>query len=864
MLRQPFSLGRWLIIRWAVLSVCVAGLTLRAEAPPEQPQYDAALRAFQTGFYDRAAKDLDEFAAKNPNSTLKADALRIKLYAAAEAAAARGDFPGAALLFGNYARDFGAAELGLESAVRQAETFLQAKDFDHATGVIEQPNGLFSQALKNGKPTAWLFRGLMALAEARRQQNQTAPAQAALEKALPFAMTPVEKWDRIRLLERVLELAKQVPQAVEAATQLEALSQDPALVTRQAESVALLGGLLFQQSQPDRASSVLEKNLTPTTPIEYRRAAAFQLAKWRFGRGEVQKARELLETTLFGLANLPEVAPLRLLLGQVLFQRYRELRGTNAASTESLALLDQSRSQFTQTLTNAPPEGLVGGLQLGLGWCLWESALNAVSKDRMGEAAIAFRAAAATLPMGPEQAVAKLKLADASLWRGEDAEAVTNYMAVVDGYSGIPKVQEELVPMALENAVVAAVRSTNAPAAQKAMEMLLKSERTKTVAGRSALLIGSMLERTGLGQGAKSLYESFLARFPDSSVKPDLELELAVMAVHAEPLSDGVMKIESWLNSYTNHKDLTRAEWEYAWSLARSGKHDAALARFKKLTEEHPSDKSVRAARLWLAEYFFQQQDFVLTAQACLPIVADKTLKDEAWYQAKLYIAESHGKLGNTDNSLAELKELLDDGVLVPVSVLGRAYFVYGDELIDSAAGIATNRLAPWSSALTAFTKLSMLTNSPLVPAALGKMGLCQLQLAGENPLNYKLAQDSFERVLTHPDADIWCRAKASLGLAEVLRKQMESKPAVEAIALRDQAINRCLDVAFGKILRPGEAIPVKLLGEAAQDAGALLEKSGRLSEAAQLYEHAAKEIPANAAFWNERSAAVRRRVEGK
>ena len=844
--------------------MCIAGVALRAEDLPEQPQYDAALRAFQTGFYDRAAKDLDEFVTKNPNSTLKPEAARLKLYASAEAAAVRADFAGAAQLFGNYARDYGTAALGLESAVRQAETLLQAKDFEHATGVIEQADGLFGKALKTGKPPEWLFRGLMALADARRLQNQAAPAQAALEKAAPFAVSAMEKWDRVRLLERVFELANQIPQAVDAATQMEMLSQDPVLAARHAESVAVLGALLFQQSQPDQAASMLEKNLTPTTPIEYRRAAAFQLAKWRFGRGEIQKARELLETTLFGLANLPEAAPLRLLLGQVLFQRYRELRGTNAASADALAVLDQSRSQFTQTLTNAPPAGLVGSLQLGLGWCQWESALNAVSKDRMAEAAMAFRAAAAVLPVGTEQAVAKLKLADASLWRGEDAEAVTNYMAVMNGYAAIPKVQEELVPMALENAVVAAVRSTNAPAAQQAMELLLKSDRTKFVAGRSALLIGSMLERNGLGQGAKSLYEGFLARFPDSPVKPDLELELAIMAVHAEPLSDGVMKIESWLNSYTNHKDLPRAEWEYAWSLARSGKHDAALARFKKLTEEHPSDKSVRAARLWLAEYFFQQRDYLLTAQACLPIVADKTLKDEAWYQAKLYIAESHGKLGNMDNSLAELKELLDDGASVPISVLGRAYFVYGDELTEGAAGVTTNRLAPWSSALTAFSKLSMLTNSPLVPAALGKMGLCQLQLASENPLNYKLAQDSFERVLAHPDADIGCRAKAALSLAEVLRKQMESKPAGEAIVLRDQAINRYLDVAFGKILRSGETVPVQLLSEAALNAGALLIESGRLSEAAQLYERTAKEIPANATWWSERSALVRRQVEGK
>ncbi|HTI71426.1 MAG TPA: tetratricopeptide repeat protein [Candidatus Limnocylindria bacterium] len=853
----------WLSVLFAL--VCAGGAwSVRAADAPEQPQYDAALRAFQTGFYDRATKDFAEFTNHFPNSGLKGNAVRLMLYASAEAATSRQEYTNAAHLFGSYAHDFGAAELGLEAYVRQAEMLWKARDPDRAAALIEAPDGLFQQALKAGKPPAWLFRGLMILAEVRRAQNQAPAALAAIEKALPFGESPEEKWVRLRLLVRVAELGSMPTVALDAATQMETLSQDASLAPRRAESVALLGDLLFQQKQPDKAVDILEKNLAASVPPDFQRAAAVRLAQWRLDRGETKRAQDLLEKTLFGLANLPESAPLRLLLGQVLFRRYTETRGTNAPSPEALGILEQSRSQFSQALTNTPPPDLVGALELGRGWCLWEDAVINSSKDRMAEAAAAFRRAGASLQPGEAQATARYKLADATLWRGEDGEAATNYMAVVEGYTNSPAVQEQLVPLALGQAVIAAVRSTNAPVAQRAMELLLKSDRSKEVAGRSALLIGSMLERAGQGQGVRALYEGFLSRFPDSAVRPDLELELAIMAIHAEPLTNGLARIESWLNSYTNHKELTRAEWEYAWSLARAGQRDAALGRFKKLTLDHPTDKNVRAARLWLAEYFFQQQEYVAAVQACEPITADTTTKDDAWYQAKLYAAESYGKLANWDVSLGHLRDIFTNRLAVPLPVLGRAYFVYGDELIESASGAATDRLAPWRQAFAAYSTLAQLTNSPLVPAALGQMGECQFQLASENPKDYQGAQESFGKALKHPDADIQCRAMASLGLGKVWKKLIETSTAADALALRDRAVTCFLDVAFGKILRTGERIPPRLLNDAAREAGSLLEVSGQIGQAAALYDQMAKEIPSNAAFWNERSAAMRRKVEGK
>jgi hypothetical protein len=85
-------------------------------------------------------------------------------------------------------------------------------------------------------------------------------------------------------------------------------------------------------------------------------------------------------------------------------------------------------------------------------------------------------------------------------------------------------------------------------------------------------------------------------------------------------------------------------------------------------------------------------------------------------------------------------------------------------------------------------------------------------------------------------------------------------KPIVEATELLERALKNYLDVVLGSgFLRPGESVPPRILEEAGDAAGRLLEERRRFAEAAGLYELLGRELPANKPVWDARRERVRK-----
>jgi hypothetical protein len=96
------------------------------------------------------------------------------------------------------------------------------------------------------------------------------------------------------------------------------------------------------------------------------------------------------------------------------------------------------------------------------------------------------------------------------------------------------------------------------------------------------------------------------------------------------------------------------------------------------------------------------------------------------------------------------------------------------------------------------------------------------------------------------------------LGYAAVNRKMAELRSGSESGEYLERAIQAGLDVALGKVLLPGETMSADLLAEAARATGEILERLGRTGEAAGLYEHVARELPAVSAPWSQRARRIR------
>jgi TolA-binding protein len=847
---------RWLALAGLLLGIVCPG---RGADAAEQVSFDAAQRAFLSGSFPRAATEFSDFTNRFPASTLKVSAARRAWFAQGEAELERKP-ESAAPIFAAFQQAFPTGELSVDAALREATAWFRSGDPAKAIGALEKGEGPFLKALAAGEPKPVLLSGLLLTAEARLGLKDPAAARKAIEAAKAFAQEPLERWTRTRLEVRVLEAAGNREASLESAAALRALCEEPSLAARRAESAAVLGRLLFEAGQPDRAVASLEENLAPGVSAPWRADAIERLADWWIRRGELGRAREQLERILASTPEESATPPIRLRLAQVLLRQFQTARGTNRIGPEGLAPIQSAALQLDRASTNTLPATLLGPLSLARGWCWWEEAAAADSRVALTNALLSFSNAIVQLPASPEREVARFKWADVLALLGDAPSALTAYLEVAESTVVDPATRATLIPAALEQAVVAAVAASNAPAGEKALRELLRLPAASVAAGRGALLLGNSLVRQGAVGLGRGLFLDFLQRFTNSSVRPEVELELAAIALHEERWTNAVADLRSWIGLHTNHPAAVRAGFHLAYALARSGDPASAMEQFSTLAAQHPGDQEALTAQLWLAGNFFEQQDFLRAGQACAAILTNSAAragKSPTWFRAKLWAAEAGRKLQNFDSAAEHFRELLNDKS-APPEIQAAAYFHYGEMLLEKPSAPGAEPLAGFRLALEAFSQVPEFTNSPYAAPALGMAANCYFQLGSLNPSNYEQAAKLYRRAAKAPGGGILSRSQAWLGLAEVTRKQAELKSGTEGAELTDRAINLYEDIAYGRILEPGEALPPTAIAEASRSAGELLERLGRTRQAAGLYENAARELPTSAAPWSERARRLR------
>jgi tetratricopeptide (TPR) repeat protein len=842
----------------------VLSLSVLAADGPDQVAFNAALRSFSIGAYPRAAEEFTAFSSQFPDSALRPEALRRALYAQGEAEAGRGDHAAAQKTFGLYLARFSGSELTLHAWVRRAEALFRSSQPQEAAALLDQPDGPFRQALGQGKPAELLFTGLMLAAEAHLSAGNWTRAREAVIAATPLAQKPEAQWDRLRLEVRILEAGRQVEPAIAAAEQLRRISGDEGLATRRPESSALLGRLLLAAGQGVRAVAPLEENLAPAVPAVFRSDAIRNLSDWWVSQGQLSLARERLEGVITGLADDASVAALRLRLGQIHLREHLARRGADrvgSATAESNVSLTRAVAELERAALLNPPPEVRGPLTLTLAWCRWEEALAGNSKAAMAQALIGFQTALSLLPDGsPDRLVARFKAADAAAWLGDAPSALTGYLEVAEAVAQRPVEREAWMPAALEQAVISAIASTNAPAGESALRRLLELPQAAVRAGQSVLWLGSSLARQGAGELGRGLLQDYLLRFPESAVRPEVELELAMLGLHDERWADSVAELRRWLMAHPQHPGAVRAGFHLAYALSRSGDPAAAMSQFSELAAKNPADPGTLSAQLWLAGRFFEQQDYLQAGQASAAILTNATVRaarGDTWYRARLWAAEAGRKLQNFDSSAEHFRELINDKA-APPEIQSAALFHYGELLQSKPVEPGGDPLSRYRLALEAFTRVLEFTNSPYLAPALGMMGNCHFQLSTLNPADYTRAADLYLRAAKLPGAGIETRCRAWLGYAAVNRKMSELRSGAESAAFLERAIQAGLDVALGKVLLPGEKLSADILTEAARATGEILERLGRTGEAAGLYEHVARELPTVAVTWGQRARRIR------
>ena len=868
-----FAAARRRLMAFALMAWAALVIPMLAAGPSaERIAFDAATRDFDGGLWERAALQFSEFSTKYLRSALKGEAQQRMLFAQAELAAAREEDATAADLFAQFQRQFPEVARSGLAAVREAELRLKAGDAAGAAAVLLNPQGAFVRKAVAGKVPLVAYRGLMTRAQAQGALKDSVAAESSLQEAAAFAASPWEEFARLRQRLRLLDDGGRLPDALETARQIRALTlRATNLVALRPEAVAWEGRLLARLGDREAAAAVFQANTVAGTPPEFFREATLRFVELQMERSDWTRARERLEAFVAALPSDPEINRVRLLLGQTLFRQAIAARtGTNR--TEVAGLLTSSSAQFQLALSNAPAADLTGPLYLGRAWAAWESGMLSNTADPVRDAETNFLAAAAALPRGPLQALARFKAGDCLMARGDSSAAVAQYVMVLDGYAAEPEVQKELGEQVAEQAVRAAVLATNRVVADRAMTRLLAAWPEGQPARRSGLLFGQYLSKVGDREQARRLLLEFETRFPQSADRSDFQLALIASELRARQWSNAIVRLDALMDGTTNAPVLAQAEIERAWARAMGDGGTNSMEELSRVATKHSAHPMTPAAHLWVAAEFFKHRDFIRAELACQRLITNSVWRGrEPWFQALYWAAESARERQSYDSALQYLDELLSHKA-APETLLPTAYFALGELRLGQSSPDSTRRLEPFDLALQAFTKAASFEKSPQRAAALGRMADCHLQLATrfkvEAPLEaakrvaeLQVAADLYRQAIAEPGSDLAVRCQAGIGLGIVREKvaALTASPA-ERTAELTGALGAYLDVVHGRLRRDGELMLPLWLGDAGREAGRLLEELGNVREAIQLYEELARELPADRTLWLERATAAGRR----
>ena len=863
-------------------TLALLGSTLRAANPPtlEEREFRSARRSFEDNWFDRAEREFTDFLAKYPAAKQRAEAVlmqaRARLeqqkelpeaqrsfasvveplqtgiasagewaphyaYWIAEAHFEKGDYAQAAAAYEKVIRDFPQSEVVLNACLGQALAKFKQGDLTGAVNVLRRPDSAFAKAAAvrpNDKATV---RARLLLAEVLFAQSEVPAAVEILNDLNDRPLTPDQKWKHQFLLARSA-LANQQPQAaLTGVTNLLTLANALGSRLEQAQTLALHADVLEQLNERRQAIAVLTNNLVEAVPAPSQQQALIKIVELTLADGQLGEAIQWLETLLARQPTPGLLELARLTLGELRLKQYFEAKEAAAASETPPAgeratnFLTRAQIQFTSLLTNSVPGVFAGQAYLNRGWCWWEQGFTTNS-------AADFQKAAELLPPSENHAVALFKWADAQLAQRNFAGAITNYRRMVDQYLPTAAIKNSLLAPALYQIISAASEIGDQASATNALDRLLSWFPEHELRDRSVLIAGKVLTRQKQPAEARSRFKIFLRSFTNSTLLAEARIEIARTYVQQENWPEATKLYDTWAAQFTNHSRLPEVEFDRGWLYYQAGRDTNALAIFTNFVARFPAHPNAPLAQTWIGDYFLRQGDFVAAEKNYQAVFQGKRPPlSELAYAAQIKAASAALARPSFDDAIAYYTNLINSASSdsnCPPRIIAEAWFAYGDTVIQRPTPERANPLERFERAITVFGRIVQdFPTNALVPLALGRIADCHFQLGGTNdPTRYGQAFTNYSAVMNWPQLGAGPRSEAEVGLAAVMEKQAALKSGAERAKLLADALNHCLNVFYGKNLRPGESGHPVWTYKAGSDAARIAEAMQRWRPAFEIY----------------------------
>ena len=357
---------------------------LHAQDTVETRAFRQAVQTFQTGIFERAARELGEFVTRYPASSYVSDAVLLQgraaihlnnfqtaidllstnapragrladeyRYLLGDAHFQSGSFRVAAETFASLTRDFTNSARLLEASYGEALARFKLKEWGRAATLLEDPTGTFQRTAALRANDELAVSGRLLLGETLFEDGEFARAEAAM-RALPETdLLPEFKWRRQYLLCRIQLADQRFQEALTSTTNLLALARATGQQNFEAESVAMHGDILRRAGQFEASAQVYEKNLENAVSLDQRRRALLNIIQLALAQDKMGEAEERLRAFLTRHPEDSASDVVLLTLGEMHLKHYllSPTNGTNPTSAPTNRL-QQALTQFDSLLMN--------------------------------------------------------------------------------------------------------------------------------------------------------------------------------------------------------------------------------------------------------------------------------------------------------------------------------------------------------------------------------------------------------------------------------------------------------------------------------------------------------------------------------
>jgi tetratricopeptide (TPR) repeat protein len=854
--------------------ICLAILAqagwLSAATPTEEIAFDAAVRAFEDQFYDRAEEQFSNFTRLYPDSDLFQNAKGFTLRARAHNLAEKKEHAGAAKTFRQLRLDFPNSPNHLEYVVGEAwNEYFQGK-LETVTTLLGDPLGPFRQAatIRPNDPIALplLVSGQLLLAQAYVDQGEFTKAEEVLNSVTDWDLRTEFSWRR-RMIITQLQLAKgELEMALQNADALMDLANSTEDRIWIAESAAIFGELLIANNQPEAAIVKYQKNLVPGTPPLRHREAWFKIIELNLEQRDAQSVIELLNQFIAQAENDESLDVALLTLGELNLQRYYEedikpeqIEGEGKAS--AIDYLNESRVQLERLIKEFPSSPLLPKAQYHLGWCYWENSESQESVD-------AFRQAAEQLPKGDFAAKARFKLADGYYVLGQYQEALDNYKLLIESYENVTKIKETFLDQVLYQIVRASVEADDVDSAQIAINKLIAYYPDTLLANTSSLLLGQHLIHIDNVSRAREVLFEMIEHFTGFPLKAEVYYAIAYSYELEGDWPRATGNYRTWIEDYPEHGKQPNASYALAWCTSQQGKNPEALELFRDFIKKNGAHELAHLARLWLGNFHFNLQNFE-AAERQYTVIMRSTPPNPPYlrHPAALMAGRASFRLNQFKKAvkhLSDLSEEIKDEESVSPSFKAKVALNLGDALFEQGKVEVAAQVETIKEARLSFSKVSALhLDSRLAAIAWGRYGDASYFLK-----EYPDAIDAYEEVIGLPEADITIRSQAEVALGMVLERQAEAPSketgASDVNSLIESALQHYLNVVYLKNLRANELPDPFWLEEAGIKAGNLVEAKQDIETGIKLYQRLAELLPSLREDWDRLRLALESKKNNK